>query len=136
MSYIYKEDDIPSKYELVTLYHALEWFAYTKDEEQLYQAVRNSLKVITVYKNEKLIGLIRGVGDGHTILYIQDILVLPEYQRKGIGSKLFHILVDQYPHVRQKVLLTDNTEKTKQFYEAMGFSSVNDVNCLAFIKNF
>ncbi len=135
MSYIYKHNDIPSKFELVNLYNDLGWTNYTKNPEQLYQAIRNSLKVITVYDDNELVGLIRGVGDGETILYIQDILVKKDHHRLGLGTKLFHLLVDEYPHVRQKVLLTDNQESTKAFYHKMGFGEVSEFNCVAFLKH-
>ena len=29
------------------------------------------------------------VGDGHTIVFVQDILVRPQFQRRGIGPALF-----------------------------------------------
>lgn len=36
----------------------------------------------------QLQGIIRVVGDGYTIVWIQDILVFPDQQRKGVGSAL------------------------------------------------
>lgn len=59
-------------------------------------------EVITVWHEQQLIGLIRSVGDGETILYIQDLLVHPAYQNKGIGTQLIEKMVQAYPKVRQK----------------------------------
>lgn len=73
---------------LFALYTAIGWSAYTKDIQQLAMGVQQSLKVITVWDEQQLIGLIRSVGDGETILYIQDLLVHPAYQNKGIGTQL------------------------------------------------
>ena len=73
---------------LFALYTAVGWSAYTKDIQQLAMGVQQSLKVITVWDEQQLIGLIRSVGDGETILYIQDLLVHPAYQNKGIGTQL------------------------------------------------
>ena len=73
---------------LLALYTAIGWSAYTKDIQQLAMGVQQSLKVITVWDEQQLIGLIRSVGDGETILYIQDLLVHPAYQNKGIGTQL------------------------------------------------
>lgn len=79
-------------------------------------------------------GIIRAVGDGQTIVFVQDIIVLPEYQRKGIGTKLLKAVVEKYKDVYQIELLTDNTEKTKTFYRSVGFAASDDIGCVAFIR--
>lgn len=96
--------------------------------------IRNSLKVWTVWYRDSLIGLARVVGDGNTIIYIQDILVLERYQGRGIGSELLRRILKEYESVRQIVLLTDDTEKTKRFYERNGLTPVSKYNCTAFMK--
>jgi len=89
---------------------------------------------LAAYQGERLCGIIRGVGDGVSVLYIQDLLVLPEYQRRGIGSKLLEQMLAAFPDVNQTVLLTDDTEATIGFYEKAGFRKVNDVGLRAFIR--
>jgi GNAT superfamily N-acetyltransferase len=81
-----------------------------------------------------LIGLIRLVGDGLTIIYIQDILVLENHQRQGIGRALMNETLEHYPDVRQKVLMTDDTPKTRAFYQSLGFSPCDDGRSIAFMK--
>lgn len=66
--------------QLEELYNDVGWGAYTQDLEVLKQAILQSLDVITVWNDDKLVGLIRAIGDGLTIVYIQDILVLNAYQ--------------------------------------------------------
>lgn len=97
-------------------------------------SISNSLKVTTIWDKDRLVGLIRIVGDGYYIVYTQDILVLSEYQGKGIGGKLLKNILSQYKHVNQKVLLTDNQPNTISFYEKMGFVSAQDYNCISFVK--
>jgi ribosomal protein S18 acetylase RimI-like enzyme len=70
------------------LYNSVGWSSYTAQPAILNQAIINSLDVITAWQNQRLIGLIRTVGDGQTILYIQDLLVAPGFQQQGIGTKL------------------------------------------------
>ncbi|TVS92655.1 GNAT family N-acetyltransferase, partial [Enterococcus durans] len=84
---------------LLELYGAVGWTAYTTDSKRLMKAVEQSLKVITVWQEKELIGLIRSVGDGETILYIQDLLVHPAYQKQGIGTELMKQMVEAYPDV-------------------------------------
>ena len=38
---------------------------------------------MAAYDEDRLVGLIRVVGDGLTIVFIQDLLVYPQYQRQG-----------------------------------------------------
>ena len=64
--------------------------------------IDNSLSVITAWENNKLIGLIRVIGDGYTVVYIQDILVHPNFQNKNIGTQLMTRILNKYKDVRQK----------------------------------
>lgn len=56
--------------------------------------------VISAWDKDELIGLVRVVGDGLTIIYVQDILVLKSYKRKRIGLKLLQYVLDEYKDVR------------------------------------
>ncbi|MDE7172097.1 MAG: GNAT family N-acetyltransferase [Oscillospiraceae bacterium] len=100
----------------------------------LKNAYANSLKIFGAFANGQLLGIIRVVGDGHSIVFIQDILVFPEYQHQGIGSALISKILELYQNVYQKSLLTDNTAKTIQFYQSAGFELDTDIGCRAFIK--
>ena len=109
--------------QLEELYNDVGWSAYTQDLEVLKQAILQSLDVITVWNDDKLVGLIRAIGDGLTIVYIQDILVLNAYQNKGIASELLQRILNKYKNVRQKVLLTEEASGVRYFYEKNGFES-------------
>lgn len=100
----------------------------------LKNAYKHSLKILGAYDADKLVGIIRAVGDGYSIVYIQDIIVLPEYQRKGIGTLLLDKILSEYKNVYQKALMTDNTEKNIQFYKSVGFTMDTDINSRAFLK--
>ena len=113
-----------SKYneeEILNLYKSVGWLNYTSNPAMLKNAYKNSLKILGAYDADKLVGIIRVVGDGYSIVYIQDMIVLPEYQRKGIGTLLLEKILFEYKNVYQKVLMTDNTEKTVRFYKTDGF---------------
>ena len=129
-----KEDIIPEIEEIMNLYEDAEWYAYTKDRIRLKNAIDNSLKVLTAWNNHKLVDLIRVVGDNHTIIYIQDILVLKEYQGQGIGSKLLNLILEKYKSIRQIVLMTDNTKETIGFYKKNGMVDTVEYNGVAFVK--
>jgi len=107
--------------QVLSLYADSSWTLYTADAAQLMSALCGSLQVITAWQGDRLVGLVRAVGDSVTILYIQDLLVLTSFRRRGIGSALLERLCSMYLHVRQKVLMTDDTPEIRQFYTACGF---------------
>ncbi len=119
---------------ITALYNDAGWTNYTSNLVSFQRALQNSLYLLTAWDGDALVGLLRAVGDGETILYIQDILVLKAYQRQGIGWALLAQCVKQHKHIRQKVLLTDNTEKTLAFYQACGFQRASEHNCIACIR--
>ena len=125
---------IPSREQLLTLYDSVGWSAYTEEPDRLVRAVASSLAVFTAWDGPHLAGLLRAVGDGETILYIQDLLVAPVCQRRGIGRRLVEACLAQHPHVRQKVLLTDTTAKNLAFYRACGFVPSEDFGCTALLR--
>ena len=61
---------------------------------QAQKAVLNTPFSITALDGEKVVGMGRLVGDGSLIWYIQDLVVLPEYQKQGIGSCIMDRLLD------------------------------------------
>ena len=120
--------------EILRLYASVGWTAYTDQPEVLRKGFENSLLTLAAYEGDQLLGIIRAVGDGHTIVFVQDILVFPEYQRKGIGTALLQAMLDRYSHVRQIELATDNTPKTIAFYKAMGFCELSKIGCCGFMR--
>ena len=125
---------LPSQEQLLALYDSVGWSAYTCEPDRLERAAAASLAVFTAWDGPHLVGLLRAVGDGETILYIQDLLVLPACQHRGIGRQLVNVCLETYSHVRQKVLLTDNTETNLAFYCACGFVPSGDLGCTAFLR--
>lgn len=129
-----KEDIRPNINEIMELYEDVGWSSYTNDKDNLKNAINNSLKVWTAWDEDRLVGLARVIGDNYTIIYIQDILVLTGYQNQGIGSKLLQLILEEYKSIRQIVLLTEDTEKTRSFYQKNGMVKTSDYNCISFMK--
>lgn len=132
----YKENYQIDKNNLEKLYSSVGWAAYTKNLDVLEQAINHSLQVISAWNEDELIGLIRVIGDGFTIIYVQDILVHPSYQDKKIGTELMTKVLNNYPEVRQKVLLTEDAPDVRHFYEKFGFTSCDKGGAVAFYREF
>lgn len=134
MTINYSNEKYIDKEQLEQLYNDAEWYAYTNDLALLQQAIEQSLYVLTAWEGDKLVGLIRVVGDGLSIIYIQDILVLKEYQNQGIATEMLQHVLTKYENVRQKVLLTDEAPDVRHFYEKNGFESCDKGELVAFAK--
>ena len=128
------ENPIVTLEDVLPLYEAVGWTNYTTKPEMLKAAFENSLHVLAAFNEEGiLVGVLRAVGDGASILFIQDILVTPEYQHQGIGTKLLQQTLEKYKNVYQIQLATDDSTKTVSFYESNGFTSLTSLNCVSFI---
>lgn len=132
MAIKFKEGTEIKENELRSLYNDVGWTAYTDDMPRLINALHQSLYVLSAWDESKLIGLIRLIGDGQTVIYIQDILVLGAYQNNGIGSQLMSQVLEKYYDVRQKVLLTDDAPDVRSFYKKHGFFSCDQGRLVAF----
>lgn len=120
--------------EILHLYTEVGWTAYTENMSALEQGYQNSLLVLAAYENDELLGIIRVVGDGATIIFIQDILVYPQKQGHGVGTALLKEVLNRYSAVRQIELATDNTPKTVSFYKSLGFSEFSEIGCCGFMR--
>lgn len=120
--------------ELVELYNSVSWIAYTQNMEVMENILENSYWYMSAYYENKLIGLIRVIGDGYSIMYIQDILVNPEYQRLGIGTNLIERALKKFKNIRQNVLITDDEERTKKFYLSVGMVQIEETRGTCFVK--
>lgn len=70
---------------------------------------------ITAYDNEVLIGCLRILTDGYYFGTITELLVLPEYQKQGVGSKLLQLAKDNTP----TMLYFGAQPGIEKFYERM-----------------
>ena len=71
---------------------------------------------LTAYDNDKLIGCLRILSDGYYFGTITELLVLPQYQKRGIGSKLLQLAKDNTP----TMLYFGSQPTVEQFYEKNG----------------
>lgn len=68
---------------------------------------------ITAYDGERLVGCLRVLTDGYFFGTITELLVLPEYQGRGIGSRLLKLASDSAP----TILYFGSQPGVEEFYE-------------------
>lgn len=101
--------------DVLHLYQAVGWTNYTNQPQMLEQALSHSLTTYLARDGEEIVGLMRLVGDGFSSVFVQDLIVLPSYQRQGIGSNLMKEALADYKDAYQIQLATEQTEKTWVF---------------------
>lgn len=85
------------------------------DMEKTQVALSRTLN-ITAYDDKLLIGCLRILSDGCYFGTITELLVLPEYQKRGIGSRLLQLAKDNSP----TILYFGAQPGAEAFYEKNG----------------
>ena len=85
------------KYNVSTAQEYIDLWNAVWDEaptfEQVDLALKNTLVKVSIYDGDKLIAMARAIGDKRLEYYIKDVIVIPEYQSKGIGRLLIDALL-------------------------------------------
>ena len=125
-----KKQEIVKLEDVLHLYQAVGWTNYTNQPQMLEQALSHSLVIYLALDGEAVVGLIRLVGDGFSSVFVQDLIVLPSYQRQGIGRALMKEALEDYKDAYQVQLVTEQTEKNVGFYRFMGFEILSTYDCI------
>ncbi|MGZ9806100.1 GNAT family N-acetyltransferase [Streptococcus sp. V869] len=128
-----KKQEIVKLDDVLHLYQAVGWTNYTNQPQMLAQALSHSLATYLARDGEKIVGLARLVGDGFSSVFVQDLIVLPSYQRQGIGSSMMKQALADYKDAYQVQLATEQTEKTLGFYRSLGFETLSTYDCTGMI---
>ena len=130
---IIRKQEIVKLEDVFYLYQAVGWTNYTNQPQMLEQALSHSLAIYLALDGDTVVGLIRLVGDGFSSVFVQDLIVLPSYQRQGIGSNLMKEALADYKDAYQIQLATEQTEKTLGFYRSLGFETLSTYDCTGMI---
>jgi len=100
--------------------------------EQIITGLANSAFIIAAKDGEQTVGMVRVVSDGGYVFFIVDVLVLPEYQHKGIGKTMMKRAMEYiYSSLREGYCIQVDllASKGKEgFYEEFGFIKRPDDN--------
>ncbi|GLY00456.1 GNAT family N-acetyltransferase [Actinoplanes sp. NBRC 101535] len=119
-------EDGLSRDEALELYGAVGWHGYVNDPDALLRGLAGAHVLLTARDDDgRLAGLARTVSDDATVCYVQDLLIHPDMQRRGVGRLLMEELKRRYAHCRFFVLSTDaagteDAQRSHPFYRAQG----------------
>ena len=124
------KENVNSVEEFNYLYDAVGCESY--DEKISEKALENTIYSVSVYEDNKIIGYGRLIGDEICFLYIHDVMVIPKYQNKKIGTQIMDKLLEKVnqiklenPYVRVYLGASKGKEK---FYERFGFITRENAN--------
>jgi predicted GNAT family N-acyltransferase len=111
----------PTVEELFILRESVGWG--TGEKEAFEKGLKNSLYGVCVFKDGKITGAARVIGDGSTCFYIQDVIVKPEHQKTGIGMQMMGKLMEyiEANACSGAVVGLMSAKGKEEFYEKFGF---------------
>ncbi len=110
--------------EYLELRSKVGWVQLSKKQAEL--AISNSLFIVkAIDENGNILGMGRIVGDGAVICYVQDLVVSPQAQKRGVGSMIIERLIDYAKSIREEgttmMLCLMCAKGRETFYEKHNF---------------
>ena len=104
--------------QLSSLRESVGW---NRMEKELSNPKMTSYYHIAAFEDNELIGYVDCISNGVTDAYIQDLMVKPGYQGKGIGSELMNKMIEYLKESHIYMISVIFDENLKSFYERFGF---------------
>ena len=99
------------------------WISPDDDQSFLHPALAGSAAVVGAFDDGKIIGCARALSDGCSDAYIQDVFVLPEYRRQGVGKGLIDALVGELKKLGVDWIALVGEPGTEKFYQRIGWQA-------------
>lgn len=120
-------EELPDKNAYFSIFDTTGWNQdYKASPEELETANRNSWLTLSAYDGNKLVGFGRVVTDFTLHAMIFDLVVLPDYQGRGIGTRVLKTLVEKCREQGLRDIQLFCAEGQKGFYEKNGFEARPD----------
>ncbi len=124
------KENVNSVEEFNYLYDAVGWGSY--DKEISKKALSNTYYSVSIYDDNKIIGYGRLIGDGICFMYIHDVMVIPKYQNKKIGTSVMNKLLEKIKEIKKEnpdLRVYLGASKGKEgFYKKFGFIERQDAD--------
>jgi len=114
-------EKLPSAEEYNRLRQLVGWDSY--EPGVIARALPQTLYCVCAMMNGTIIGMARVIGDGGLVYYIQDVIVHPNYQQQGIGTKMMDQVMEYIGnHASQNSIIGLMSAYGKEpLYEKYGF---------------
>lgn len=116
-------DKAPTLAEYMEMRRAVNFMVLS--ERIASNALNNAFHITTVRDGGRAVGMIRVLSDGSYANFITDVMVIPEYQHRGIGKELMRRTVDHMKSTLMPgetiVLYLMSATGKEEFYKRFGF---------------
>jgi GNAT superfamily N-acetyltransferase len=114
-------EKVPTPDEYNRLRGMVGWGVYEREVAE--RALPNSLYCVCALTEAMVVGMARVVGDGGLVYYVQDVIVLPDFQRQGIGTAMMNRIMGYVQsHASENSIVGLMAAKGREtFYERYGF---------------
>jgi len=96
-----------------------------RKEDNLQLALDHTLFMVCAYDENKIIGMGRIIGDMAIVLHLHSLVIRPEYQSKGIGTKIMNMMLDYVYEIKVNVpevkVFLGCVKELEGYYERFGF---------------
>ena len=117
MKIAYKVNNVITEVEVINVF---KWVGWNKNPKNILDAFKNSYYV-TAYYNDTLVAFARAISDGQYYTGIYDVVVNPQYQKKGIAKEMMKMLLREFIGT---YFFLSYTEGNRDFYEKCGFEDL------------
>ena len=116
----------PTVSEYQALRATIGW--WTIDDSAVKIALQNSLFSVVALKENKVVGCGRIVGDAGIYFYIQDLIVHPAFQNKGIGKRIMTELMKHIKKTTEQGAFVGlmAAKGLENYYQTFGFKPRDD----------
>ncbi|HLC31667.1 MAG TPA: GNAT family N-acetyltransferase [Candidatus Nanoarchaeia archaeon] len=116
-------DKIPSLEEYKQLRDAADWNLASRgiSDERAQESLSAAPYCVCAYDNGKIVGMVRMSGDRGMYGYIQDTIVVPEYQGKGVGSAMMQRILAMVKDKKGYLIGVCPSKVSVEFYQKFGF---------------
>ena len=108
------------------------------ERKMAQKALDGSLGVLGIKKDGMHIGMLRILGDGAYSFYFNDVIIVPAFQRMGLGKRLineaFEFIKNSYCRETMFSISLFANFMSKEFYEKVGFSVRKEIPMKVFVK--
>ncbi len=114
---------LPDKDQYFKLFESTGWNKnYNLNQDQVFETLLNSWYTISAYQDNKLLGFGRIISDGIMHALILDMIILPGYQNKGIGSSIINKLKEKCFSNKIRDIQLFSAKEKAGFYLKHGFT--------------
>ena len=119
MGLLYTEQKKFTMQQVQELFLSVGWIS-GQYPSRLHKALMHSATVITVWDQDKLVGLARVIDDSELVAFLHYVLVHPDYQHQGIAGKMLQMIIEKY---KDYLYIEGMPEESKNadFYKQFGF---------------